>query len=529
MKKIKTIRKFKDDMNYYLGMGIIVIFWGILGSIVIYNIIPKIDLYSFEGFIMTFFNSRIEWAIVLLGIPVYFLYSYFKELIYPKKYIGKLKNIKNGIYEDKNVYKLEFELNLESTGKTTELIGDKLECLINDNINLEKNKEYLISLTPNYAVKNIYEYDKNYKNISNKNVSMNMGIVFGIMYFIFGFMIVSSVINLIYETLNDNLFYSKNIMYLLIIIVCALITHRIYKVHKRYNTSVDTELQKEKKNDYNKQINLEKNNYPYGTSIISLFVKSNLLHGTYKVFGPMLLAFMIIYIIEKDFFGALFFILFGCIIFSITYLLYFVLCVYKNLDGVKFKKLGIRNNKKIDLDKVEEFVLIKSLNKFYVVDSNSNLVMNVRPNASFKQSFYVGDSFYKLIGVIKNKSFLEDELMIYSENNKPFMCDRKTYPTFEFDLTGIDYSIECVEKARTYLIKDKEEKIVSSINCINYKNTKWTYVGCAGIKLNNNKKDTINLLLISLSIIIGNLELINEGNEALIKTDKNGLTVYERD
>ena len=119
--------------------------------------------------------------------------------------------------------------------------------------------------------------------------------------------------------------------------------------------------------------------------------------------------------------------------------------------------------------------------------------------------------------------------MIYSENNKPFMCDRKTYPTFEFDLTGIDYSIECVEKARTYLIKDKEEKIVSSINCINYKNTKWTYVGCAGIKLNNNKKDTINLLLISLSIIIGNLELINEGNEALIKTDKNGLTVYERD
>ena len=529
MKKIKTIRKFKDDMNYYLGMGIIVIFWGILGSIVLYNIIPKIDLYSFEGFIMTFFNSRIEWAIVLLGVPMYLLYSFFKELIYPKKYIGKLKSIKNEIYENKNVYKLKFELDLESTGKTTELISDKLECLIDNNINLEKNKEYLLSLTPNYAIKNIYNYDINCKNISNKNISMNMGIVFGLMYFIFGFMIVSSIINLVYEALNNNLFYSKNIMYLLIIIVCSLITHRVYKVHKRYNTSVDTELQEEKKKDYKKQISTYKNTYPNGTSIISLFIKSNLLHGTYKLFGPLLLAFMIIYITERDFFGALYFVLFACLIFGLAFLLYFVVSVYKNLDSVKFKKIGIKTNKKIDLDKVEEFVLIKSLNKFYIVDSNSNLVMNVRPNASLKKSYYVGDSFNNLIGVVKNKSFLEDELIIYSENNKPFICDRKTYPTFEFDLTGIDYTIECKEKARTYLIKDNEDKVVSTINCINYKNTKWTYVGCAGIKLNNSKKDTINLLLISLSIIIGNLELINEGNEALIKTDKNGLTVYERD
>lgn len=529
MKKTKIIRRFKDDLNYYLGMGIIVIVWSIIGGIVLFNVLPKIDLYSFEDFIISFFNSRIEWAIVLLCVPIYFLYSHFKELIYPKKYVGKLMNIKKVRIEDKNMYELKFELNLISTGKTTELINDELYCLVENKVDLEENREYLISLTPNYAVKNVYEYNKEYKNISNKNISMNMNLVFGLMYFIFGFMIFSSIINLVYEAINNNLFYSKNIIHLLVIVICSLISHRVYKVNKRYNTSVDTTLQKEKKKEYKKQLNSGDNKYPYGKSIISLFIKSNLLHGTYKVLVPLILAFAIIYFTERDFFGALFFVLFACIIFGLTYLIYFAVAVYKNLDSVKFRKLGIKSDKKIDLDKVEEFILIKSLNKFYIVDSNSNLVMNVRMNGAFKKSYYVGDSFNNLIGVIKNKSFLEDELIIYSENNKPFICDRKTFPTFEFDLTGVDYSIDCIEKARSYVIKNKDNEIITSINCINYKNTNWTYVGCAGIKLNNNKKDTINLLLISLSIIIGNLELINDGGEALIKTDKNGLTVYERD
>jgi len=529
MKKIRTIRKFKDDLNYYFGMLVIIIPWGLLGCFVLFNILPNIDFYSLKDFIITFFNSRVEWALVLLSVPLYLLYSFIKELVYPTKYKAKLVNIKDVLYENKNVFKLKFELNIKSTGKTTELINDNLECLVEDKENLNKNSDYLISLTPNYAIKNIYNYDEKYKNISNKNVSMNMGIVFGIMYFIFSFMILSSVINLIYKAFDNNLFNGKNIIYVLIIIFCSFIIYRVYRVHKRYNISVDKNLNEEKKKEYKKEINISDNKYQYGKSIISLFIKSYLLHGLYKFLLQMILVFLYVYLAEKDFFGALFFILFACIIFGITYLIYFVICVYKNLDSVKFRKLGIKTKTNIDLDKVEEFILVKCLNKFYIVDNKGNLIMNVRQNGALKVSYYVGDSFNKLIGVIKNKSFLGDELLVYSENNKPFICDRKTYPTFEFDLTGIDYNIECVEKARSYTINNKDNEVVANINCMNYKNTKWTYVGCAGIKLNNDKKDTINLLLISLSVIIGNLELINEGHEALIKIDKNGLTVYDKD
>lgn len=528
MKKIKLKRNIKEDIFTFVGVLIFISMWGGLGGFLLYYAITNISTETTLVLIKSIINSSLLMGLVFLSMPLYFIFYYLREMIYPTRYIAKVNYIK----KEQEKFKVEFEIKLKKSGKTTDLVSNVIICYLDKIEDLKENEEYLVKINGNNRILDIIEYDEKYGNIKKVSPTLNMGIVFVIILLIFFNILVVLLFNIFYNLYlgklnNDIIFFIIGALAIVFLIYYSIL------VYKRFNSSTDIQKIKEREKNYInylKGIKLIKN---YGEDVIKLntksYIKNNLL-----IYGGICLLYFFINLSIAEHLNSI--IILRLLMFSLGFyiicliLLYvvYIINVKSFRDNIMYKKYNINNHNKINITKIDKALILKTVHNIYVIDEHNNLLLSVRKNSSLIPVYYVGDSENKLISIIKNKTVLKDELIINQKTSKPYILERITYPTFNYKLSGIDYNINNISKLKSYEILDKENNLIASINNLQKGNSKYNYAGTAMVEINNADEKNLDKLLIALSIIISNLELLNTDRNPLVKADEKSITTINK-
>lgn len=81
---------------------------------------------------------------------------------------------------------------------------------------------------------------------------------------------------------------------------------------------------------------------------------------------------------------------------------------------------------------------------------------------------------------------------------------------------------------KSYEILDKDNNLITCINNLQKVNSKYNYAGTAIEEISNSDENNLDKLLIALSIIISNLELLNTDRNPLVKSDEKSITTINK-
>ena len=229
--RVKTISR--PIIAPMLGMIFFFCMWYGMGIAVLLQI--DFDFYSLEDFLLSIINNplKVTLSCVLLFGAIYSSYALIKHRINKPKAIATLKKISKTKINDMECYKLKFNIDFKKNNRNHDMIEEKQECYICENLDLKIDERYLIEFDNNNNISYISDYDSNYKNIIVENPQMNLKFVWKLIYFMFLYPALLIVLRFIFLIKDNNFYLNENKFYLLYLPLAFILVCAVKKVDKK--------------------------------------------------------------------------------------------------------------------------------------------------------------------------------------------------------------------------------------------------------------------------------------------------------
>ena len=186
----------------------------------------------------------------------------------------------------------------------------------------------------------------------------------------------------------------------------------------------------------------------------------------------------------------------------------FLLINYKKLEKKYIVNKSCRN---IDIKEIKKFSILKInysmlFSQYVIVDSNNNLIFKIFQNGNFGKKYVICDNENKIIGKIDKNLFSFGDFVVKIVNEQPFMVCPKLQLSSNYKVIGRDYYVKGDVSLIKNVILDNENNEVAYVESISKKNNRWHSLGNAKVILNEKVKNNIDIMVLSLCIILGNLE-----------------------
>ena len=181
---------------------------------------------------------------------------------------------------------------------------------------------------------------------------------------------------------------------------------------------------------------------------------------------------------------------------------------YINIDNRLIKKYKLNINDNVDITKVKSLHIFRPIEnvkyeKFFIVDTNNNLLYKIQKKGNFKPKYLIMDSNDIKQGEININIFsLNPEYIVRLIGEEPYSIRAKFQLAHNYNVTGRNYIIKGDVKGITNIIYNLNEEKQALIFPTSTKNNRWAILGSTDVTIVNS--NNIDLTLISFCLTHGN-------------------------
>lgn len=443
--------------------------------------------------VLSSFGIELLFAIIFLVFSIYFIYALIKK---PKSYKAKLVNKIVETYNGKQITNMQFKTEKEKE-QEEDFIPSIYNCYTIGENNLIVGNYYSLKIKEfNWEPKFVEEINNSYENSKNKVTTkvpnMNMSPVFFSLGLIFSGLILLCLLGII-------IYPQYIITYIIFGIFCVVALFKTFDANKTWK--VDKNIAQSEKD---LSLKLEKIKPINNTQekVGNIVIKQ--LFILLLIF-PILWFIMIIDVPKESFMT-----IFSLILFielpTIVMILYNI-----GYDERLIRKHKINISENITIDNIKHFNIFRPTNnvtfsQYFIVDQNNNLIFKIKQSNLIGNKFVICNPQNTKVGEIKIELFsLTNEFIIKIINEKPFIIRSKMQLHSNYQIIGRDYYV----KGDTHLIRniicDNKENEIAYLSAAPAHNN-WYRLGHAEVILNDNVNNSIDIIITSLCITMGNFQ-----------------------
>ncbi|MEG2457648.1 MAG: hypothetical protein RSB41_02005 [Bacilli bacterium] len=184
---------------------------------------------------------------------------------------------------------------------------------------------------------------------------------------------------------------------------------------------------------------------------------------------------------------------------------------------IKRYKVNITNN--INIPDIKYFNIFRftknaTVSQYFIVDQNRNLIFKIKKGNFIGNKFVICNHNDIKIGEIKSHIFsLTNEFTINIINEKPFIIRSKMQSHSNYYVIGRDYYVKGDIHLIANTIYDNKENDIAYISAISKHDNNWYELGNMEVVLNENIKNSIDIIIMSLCITMGNFKTFHRSKD----------------